>query len=408
MKSTFRILFLVRKSRVNSDGKSSVCFRVTIGGKRIELNTGLSATATLWDSNACRMSGRTAHAVEVNKSLDHIRAKLQNLYLEIYDREGTVSVERFRDYYLGTAFTEHTLGSLFDKKIEQKKALSGKSITPETVDKYICTKEKVTAFVNSYYKKGDISISGVDYEFISNYEIYLLSEGNCGHNTMVRHMRYLKQVTTDALKCRYIREDPFYGISYKSERGKIKYLTRDELERMMGYKFATARLEEVRDVFVFSCFTGLAYIDIKNLKASDIITDSDGEMYIVKDRKKTGNESFVPLLDTARSILDKYRGRETESGGLLPVKACQNMNEYIKEIAAVCGIEKNLSTHCGRHTCATMLLTEGLTLESVSKILGHADIKTTRIYAKVLNNKVKREFNRARESLNRIGTSDPA
>ena len=230
-------------------------------------------------------------------------------------------------------------------------------------------------------------------------------------------MRYLKQVITDALKCNYITRDPFYNIPLTSKRTNPKYLTEAELAKILHAPFENKILEQTRDIFIFCSLTGLSYIDIKHLTPRHLITDQNGKEYIIKDRKKTGNQSFIPLLSPAKQIIEKYQSqnqnhyqyiknqknnnnRNDTDNTLFPISPCQSMNRYLKEIAALCGIDKNLTTHCGRHTCVTLMLTKGVSIESVSKMLGHSDIKTTQIYAKILNEKVQAEISEVESKLN--------
>ncbi|MDH6311160.1 site-specific recombinase XerD [Dysgonomonas sp. PFB1-18] len=401
MKSTFNILFLVRKTNTKKNGESTVMIRITIDGEATEFSSKISIKADFWDSKTSKVIGRTKSALEINKSLELIRADLISQYYSLLERGGTVTPDRLKNSYLGIEEKENTLISLFDKKIEQKKLLNQSNIiSKETVDKYICTRNKLIEFLNYEYDKDDIRIKDVRYDLIRSYEVFLLTKGKCAHNTMVRHMRYLKQVITDAVKSHYLLQDPFNGITLSSQRGKRKYLTEPELLKLLETTFESDLLNEAKDVFIFCCFTGLAYIDVKNLKESDIVQYADGKKYIIKDRKKTGNESFIPLLDVPQRILNKYENMRKEIKGLLPVRACQNMNIYLKEIAGLCGIQKNLTTHCGRHTYATLMLTKGVSLESVSRMLGHTDIKTTQIYAKILNEKVIGDMNSVEEELN--------
>ena len=350
MRSTFKVLFIIRAGRLNKAGKATLMIRITIDKKFSEFSSKLSVSPEHWDSKMGRMKGRSVSSLEVNKAIDVMLTRLNNQYLIIMEKDGYVTAEKLRDHFLGFGESKNTLLILFDKKIEQKRALAGKSIQQSAVDKYICTKDRVRGFIESYYQKTDLPIKEVAYDFITNFDIYLRSVHNCGHNTVVRHMRYLKQVTTDALKCRHILYDPFYDFELSSKKSVPKFLTEDELLCILNKKFESELLNQVRDFFIFCCFTGLAYIDVFKLKKQDIITKADGEQFIIKDRSKTGNESHIPLLEIPQMILRKYEDANLPNEQLLPVSACQNMNIYIKEIAALCGINKNLSTHCGRHS----------------------------------------------------------
>jgi site-specific recombinase XerD len=283
---------------------------------------------------------------------------------------------------------------MYDSLVEQKRNLVDKAIRSTTLSKYTATRKRIEDFILHQYSKKDIPLREVNYQFISDYEIYLKSVCNCGHNSSVKHLRFLKKVLTTALKNKYISTDPFddYKLGYKPV--KKEFLIESEIKKLMNKKFDSKRLEEVRDVFLFQIFTGLAYIDAVNIKEDNIIEDGFGQKWIQLTRQKSSVQANIPLLDVPLSILKKYKG--LENGKLLPIHTNQKMNEYLKEIAALCGINKRLTTHCGRHSFGTIMLTKGVSIESVSKMLGHTNITTTQIYAKVLNQKIFSEVNKVR------------
>jgi site-specific recombinase XerD len=301
---------------------------------------------------------------------------------------------------LGKEIRNNTVLSLYDIKVEQKRNLVGKTIRSTTLSKYLATKKRVGDFMEYKYQKGDMPIREVDFQFVTDYEVYLKSVCGCGHNSTIKHLRYLKQVVTNALKNKYITVDPFddYTLGYKPV--KKEFLIEPEIKKLMNKKFDSKRLEEVRDVFLFQIFTGLAYIDAANLKEDNIIEDGFGQKWIQLTRQKSSVQANIPLLDVPLSILKKYKG--LNNGKLLPMHTNQKMNEYLKEIAALCGINKRLTTHCGRHSFGTIMLTKGVSIESVSKMLGHTNITTTQIYAKVLNLKIFTEVNKVRGELDSL------
>lgn len=393
MKSTYRVLFFIRKSRVNKDGLATVNTRITIDGDALEFSAKLSVNASLWNPIG-RMNGRTKEAREINDTLDKMRADLKSHYDNLYDRDGYVTPEKLRDSYLGIEIQQYTLLMLYNKKVDQKQNLVGKTIQETTLLKYIATQRRMADFLQHQYKKDDIPVRDVNFDFILNYETYLKSVCGCGHNSSVKHLRFLKQILSDALKNRYITHDPFqnYQLSYKPV--DKEYLLEKEIKKIMMQKFHTKRLEEVRDVFLFQIFTGLAYIDAANLSSENIQEDEFGQKWIRLYRQKSSVQANIPLLEVPQLILHKYKGLSEDK--LLPIHTNQKMNEYLKEIANLCGIKKRLSTHCGRHTFATIMLTKGVSIESVSKMLGHTNITTTQIYARILNQKIRKEVNLVR------------
>ncbi len=283
---------------------------------------------------------------------------------------------------------------MYDSLVEQKRNLVDKAIRSTTLSKYTATRKRIEDFILHQYSKKDMPLREVNYQFISDYEIYLKSVCNCGHNSSVKHLRFLKKVLTTALKNKYISTDPFndYKLGYKPV--KKEFLIEPEIKKLMNKKFDSKRLEEVRDVFLFQIFTGLAYVDAANLSKDNIFEDGFGQKWIRLTRQKSSVQANIPLLDVPLSILKKYSGLGNER--LLPIHTNQKMNEYLKEIAALCGINKRLTTHCGRHSFGTIMLTKGVSIESVSKMLGHTNITTTQIYAKVLNQKIFTEVNKVR------------
>lgn len=397
MKSTYRILFFIRKTRITKDGLATVNTRITIDGEALEFSTKLSVKASLWNPIG-KMEGKTNEAKDVNDALDKIKADLKSHYERLFDRDGHVTPEKLRDSYLGIEIQQYTLLMLYDKKVEQKRNLVGKVIRDTTLSKYLATKTRMQDFLKHQYKKEDMPVRDVNFDFVLNYETYLKSTCDCGHNSAVKHLRFLKQILTDALKNRYITHDPFqdYQLSYKPV--DKEFLLEKEVRKLMAYKFEVKRLEEVRDVFLFQIFTGLAYIDAANLTEENIEEDEFGQKWIRLYRQKSSIQANIPLLDVPQMILDKYKS--LEDGKLLPIHTNQKMNAYLKEIANLCGIKKHLSSHCGRHTFATIMLTKGVSIESVSKMLGHTNITTTQIYARILNQKIRTEVNKVSKEFN--------
>jgi site-specific recombinase XerD len=393
MRSTYRILFLIRKKKLNKDGLTNIMVRISIGGEKAEFSSLAFVKPEMW-SPLGKVLGKTKEVQKINDSLDKIKIALDNHHKAILEKDGYVTAEKLRDTYLGKEIRMNTVLSLYDIKVEQKRNLVGKTIRDTTLSKYLATRKRVGDFMVYKYKKEDMPIRDVDFQFVTDYEVYLKSVCKCGHNSTVKHLRYLKQIISNALKNRYITIDPFddYTLGYKPV--KKEFLIEPEIKRLMNKKFESKRLEEVRDVFLFQIFTGLAYIDAANLTNENIIEDGFGQKWIQLTRQKSSVQANIPLLDVPLSILKKYEGLENSK--LLPIHTNQKMNEYLKEIASLCGINKRLTTHCGRHSFGTIMLTKGVSIESVSKMLGHTNITTTQIYAKVLNQKIFTEVNKVR------------
>jgi len=402
MSSTFRILFLARKTKLNKEGLATINIRLTIDSKSVEFSTKIFVDPNLWNAKSGRMDGKSKTATEINNSLNAMLARLKIKHQEILDRDGYVTSEKLRDVFLGKIGLRQKLLELFDEKIIQMDRLVGTTIKQGEVDKFIGTKKRLAEFLLKEYNEIDIGIQNVNTEFITQFNTFLRSQYKNKDNTVVNYLRKLKQITTQALKKHYISIDPFLDIKLSSKPGKRHYLTENELKIIISKDFDSKTLNEVRDVFIFCCFTGLSYIDVSNLKKEDIKENDKGEKYLINSRIKTGVEAYVPLLDVPLSILDKYQKNTDIEEKLLPIRRCQNLNTYLKKIATICNINKKLTTHVARHSFATLMLTKGISIESVSKMLGHTEIKTTQIYAQILNEKVDNEVNQIKGELNKL------
>ena len=240
----------------------------------------------------------------------------------------------------------------------------------------------------------DIPLKEINHEFITKFEHYVKTEKSCAQNAAVKYLKNLKKIIKTALVNKWITDDPFLEIHFKQTRTNRAFLTEEELGILLKKEFTIPRLQTVRDIFVFCALTGLAFTDVQHLKHDHIIKDGNGEYWIRKAREKTDNMCDIPLLDIPRMILEKYKGHPEcmKKGVLLPVPSNQRMNSYLKEIADTCGITKPLSTHVARHTFATVALANRVSMESVAKMLGHTDIRTTRIYARILDKTVSEEM----------------
>jgi integrase len=306
MKSTYRVLFYIRKTRPNKDGLVTIAIRLTIDGESIEFNPKLFVNPEIWNPIG-RAEGKTKEAKVANDALDKIRFDLKNHYEEIYDRDGYVTPEKLRDAYLGVDIQKYTLLSMYNQLVEQKRCLVDKTTRSTTLSKYTATRKRIEDFLLYKYEKKDIPLREVNYQFISDYEVYLKAVCNCGHNSSVKHLRYLKKVLTNALKNRYISADPFdeYKLGYKPVNKE--YLLESEIKKLVGKKFTAKRLEEIRDVFLFQCMTGIAYIDVANLTVNNIIEDGFGQKWVRLNRQKSAVQANIPLLEIPLAILKKYK-----------------------------------------------------------------------------------------------------
>ena len=391
MRRNFKIVFYMRGNYVNKEGKSAIMLRLSLDGKRITIGaTGIAVTPSLWEMQQQRLRGRSTEAMQVNHQLDVIRAEL----LDISNRlevEGRLSLGAVRSAYLREDAQELTIGWLFDKHIETIKEQVGVNLSATSYHKYDLCKSRFMAMLEARYKCQDIRLDELTPVMIENYHIYLTTVvGHC-HNTATKTLKTLKTVMYYGKKLGVIQHDPFLGVKFHLDPVDRGFLTEEELERIMKKNFSVRRLELVRDIFVFACFTGLSYIDVSGLTYQNLVT-LNGTEWIIAKRQKTNTPINVVLLKVAKQLIKKYENDKQRKNRVFPMISNQKMNSYLKEIGDLCGINKNMSFHLARHTFATMTLSMGVPIESVSKMLGHTNIKTTQIYARITNKKIEQDM----------------
>lgn len=391
MKSTFNVLFYIRKNEVRKDGKCGIMIRVTIDGDIKQFSSKLDVDPKLWLADVGKAKGKSNEILLLNSTLDNIKASLITHYKNLCHKYEYVTADQVKAAFLGIEEKSKTLMYFVDIILEQQKKMIGIEICDFTYYRYVRGKKKIVAFLENQFQLKDIPIKEVNHDFIRNYEIYLKHNG-CGHNMASKYIQVLKRSINYALSNRDIDFDPFSNFKISFKESDREFLTLTEMESMITKDFASSRLEEVRDVFIFCCFTGLAYIDAYCLTKNNLQTFDNGDIWISTKRQKTNTSSDIPLLHIPKMIIEKYEGKLSD-GKLLPMKSNQKMNDYLKEIATICGINKKLSTHCARHTFATSVtLSRGVPLESISKMLGHKDLDTTRIYAKITKQKIEEDM----------------
>lgn len=392
MKSTFKVLFYLRRDTVRKSGKMPVIGRITVDGKIAQFGTKLEVLPESWNLKLGKLSGTTREAKQSNALLEDIRASLHRIYHEMQRRDSSVTSEKVKNEFLGISEHHDTLLDLFKKHNEDVQKLIGISKSAASYQKYEVTRKHLQRFIETKYKISDISIKEINHMFITDFEVYLLTDGGCKQNTTAKFMQFFKRIIIIAKNNGLIIGDPFANYKIRIKKVDRGYLTEEELSRIIKKKISTPRLEHVRDIFVFSCFTGLAYIDVKNLRTENIRTSFDGNLWVMTKRQKTDTEVNVPLLKVPQMILEKYKGT-LPNGAILPVMSNQKMNSYLKEIGDLCAIDKNLTFHLARHTFATTTtLAKGVPIETVSKMLGHTNIETTQIYARITNSKISNDM----------------
>lgn len=303
-----------------------------------------------------------------------------------------MTVKRLKLAYLGRDKEYTTLLPVIDKYLDNVRQQVGKTLSKDSLQKYTVVKTHFLRFLKSSYKREDLGLLEFTPAVIMDFELYLRTKANLAHNTAQKKLKLLKTMTIYAQKRGIIMHDPFLDVKFYSQPVDRGFLTEDEIATIATKDLThIPRLELVRDIFVFACFTGLAYIDVSNL-TPDHIVSMDDKLWIMTKRQKTKVASNVLLLDTAKQIIAKYSHETYRDGKLFPILSNQKMNSYLKEIADICGIRKNLTFHLARHTFATLCSTKGVPMESVSKMLGHTNIKTTQIYVRITSKKIEQDM----------------
>ena len=392
MKNQFKVSYYLRSNYENKEGKSPIMMRVNINGGMVNLgSTRLAVKKTLWSNQTSRAKGRTAEAIEVNASLDSLSAAAQELFRKCEFQED-LTAESFKAKFLGYDKEFSSIIPIFEKYNEGISQQVGKSMVKATYQKYDLVTRQFGDFLSAEYHKSDLAIIEFTPSVVEDFELYLKSKLNIAHNTAQKKLKLLKTMTIYAQKRGYILHDPFLDIHFHAKPVDRGFLSEEELAIMADKDLShIKRLEVVRDIFLFSCFTGLAYIDVANLKPDNIVT-MDDKQWIVTNRQKTKVPSNVLLLDVPKQIISKYNHETYREGKLFPILSNQKMNSYLKEIADICNIRKNLTFHLARHTFATLCLTKGVPMESVSKMLGHTNIRTTQIYGRITSKKIEKDM----------------
>lgn len=401
--STFNVLFYILKNKQLKNGEAPIYARITVNGIRKEFQIKRTVLFELWNQDKECSTGKDKVAKETNVYIGTVRSKLYQIYRELVLADKVITADLVRDLYFGKDEGQKTLLKVFDEYNKSIRELIGKDFVDKTVIRYEGTARYLKEFIKIKYGWVDIPLNHLSISFIRDFDTFLKTKKKCGHNTAITRLKNLKRVIHVALENEWLGKDPFIGYKFHVETVEPEFLTIDELRTIMSKEFSIKRVERVRDVFVFCCFTGLAFSDVQQLKSEHIVTDNKGDSWIRKCRQKTKNMCNIPLLPWALEILDRYKDDPEcqVSGTLLPVPTNQRMNAYLKEIADICDIPKDLTTHCARHTFATSIsLANGVSLENVSKMLGHSNINMTRHYARVLDQNIFRDMQKIKEQLN--------
>ena len=396
-KNTFSILLYIKRKKLLKNGEAPIYLRITIKGERVDLSANMSVHPDHWDKAKGRIKPGVKEAMERNNYLTNLIVKVQEHKRDLADRGIPLTASSLRDAYLGLSEENRGVMEIFADHNRKCEELSGIDFAPGTVERYHTCRKHLGEFIRWNYRHADMPIVSVDHRFIMEFEHYLKTIRKCGHNTTTKYLANFKKIIRLAIANDWLKTNPFKNISFHYEEVDAQYLDERELEKILKKKIPFPRIERVRDIFVFCCFTGLAFIDVKNLTTDNIVVDSHDRQWIKKKRKKTNKLSAIPLLEVPLSILQKYKDDPMciVTGKLLPVSSNQKMNAYLKEIADLCEIKKKLTTHTARHTFATTVtLSNNISIEAVSEMLGHSSLQMTKRYARVVDDFLGREMDK--------------
>ncbi|MBE9585930.1 site-specific integrase [Mucilaginibacter sp. JRF] len=397
MMRTVCVNFSLKKSKILSNGTAPVYMRLTIDKERVEFTTRRYIKPDRWNLNRQQMTGTNEEARTFNSYLKTLEQKVFEVQRQMIDGNVLITALGIRDELFGRADknSDRMLVPIFADNNGKIRSLVGQEYASGTLERYETSLKHTVDFMQWKYGKRDIDISMIDHEFITSYDYYLRSVRRCANNSVVKYLKNFKKIIRICIANGWLDKDPFINYKAKIKEVKRDYLTIDEIRLIRNKNFKSERINQIRDIFLFSCFTGLAYADVKKLKRSEIVKGLDDQFWISTSRQKTDTASRIPLLPDAELILELYKDHPEclHKGYALPVLSNQKMNAYLKEIADICGITKELTYHMARHTFATSVtLANGVSIESVSKMLGHKNIRTTQHYAKVLDKKVSEDM----------------
>lgn len=386
------ILFFIKRKKLLKDGTASIFVRVTFGRLSAEVATGKSVLPSQWVATKGRAKGNTLKTKLVNAFLDQMEHTLHDLTLQIQREGKQVSAKEILSRYKNLNVPKIGILALYAEHNQEQKELIGISVAQGTYKRHETSMKLFQEFLMYKYKAKDIPVNEIDVEMLKKYQHYLMTVRHNNNNTTVKYLRNLGKVLNMAVSRKLITNSPLEELKLKIEAVDKGFLNKNELSKLATKEFEVTRLEQVRDVFLFCCYTGLAYVDVHSLTANDIIEEED-RLWIRKARHKTNVMCHIPIIKPAREILDKYALLAQATGKLLPVLSNQKMNAYLKEIAAIVGIDKDLTTHLARHTFATTVtLANHVSIENVSKMLGHSSIRMTQHYARILDASIEKEM----------------
>lgn len=403
LNQTFSILFWLNKAKMNKQGLIPIWIRITVDGKRAECSTQKQIHPKFWDAENNKVLEKYSEARSINDYLTLVKADILRHYNILLSTKEFVTAEDVKNSYKGVKEIKKTflqLFNLFNQKLSERKEID--DLSEGRYNRFLILYGKCEEFLKYKFKKSDIILDEMKLSFVVEFEHFLRTIQKIGHNTAMKYAKDLKQVMKYGLKLEYIVSNPFEQFQCTYKKVKRQFLDQEELDLLYKKEFGVQRLEEVRDCYIFSCYTGYAYSDAEALGPNDVAIGIDGNKWIIRDRQKTDTTENIPLLPIPLEIIEKYKNHPycKANNKLLPMNSNQRYNAYLKEIADIAGIKKKLTTHTARHTFATtVLLCNDVPMETTMELLGHTDIRTTQIYGKIVQKKVSTDMQKLKSRL---------
>lgn len=395
MKAKITLHIYAKTTKANAAGQLPIYIRLTVDGQRFEFSTKRFIEKSKWSPELSKMKGSSEEARTLNSYLDLMKSKVFDVQMELIHKNEELSLENFKSRILGTHQRERMLIPIYQNHNDKIEELIGNGYAYGTLERFKISLKHIEEFIFWKYSLSDISINKIDYAFVTEFEFYLRSVKKCNNNTAVKYVRNFRKIIKICLDNDWLDKNPCSRYEGKMKEVERDFLTEEELSRIYNKRFSSDRLTLVKDIFIFSCYTGLAYVDVRGLKKDHIGIGIDGQKWIFKNRQKTDTKSKIPVLPIAQEIIQKYSDHPKclNEDSVLPILTNQKMNAYLKEIGDLCDISKEITFHMARHTFATSVtLTNGVPIETVSKMLGHKNIQTTQHYAKILDKKVSEDM----------------
>jgi len=400
-RETLAILFYLKNGKKRSETEVPIYMRITVNQNRSEMAIQRYIDPAKWNGTGGFAKGTKQDTRELNEYLDLLRSRVYKAQRELIEEDSQITALALRNQIQGKTEQQKTLLEVFDyhNKLMAEKVPSEYSTS--TIKRYKTTMGHVKAYIKYKYKTDDVLLTQLNHKFVTEFDHYFRTVRGCNHNSSIKYIKNLKKVVNLAVKNDWLRKDPFDKFTVKLKPVHRDFLTEDELKQLEDAEITVPRLDQVRDIFVFSCYTGYAYVDVTSLTHDNLRKGIDGNLWIYSNREKTSTKSNVPLLPKALEIIEKYKDHPAANykRTLLPTLSNQKTNAYLKEIAIAAKVNKLLTFHLARHTFATLMLTKGVSIETVAEMLGHQSIRTTQIYAKVVEKKVSEEMNLLKQRL---------